>query len=104
MILIIPTRIFPALIAGSVFCFVGIGTGYVATVPFMQPGHLKWVHLIFVPVFACCVHFIWKLWGANNSSSAAAQITAVSPRILAVLASACIIVGLCVGGLVAYIS
>jgi hypothetical protein len=104
MLVVIPTRIFPGLIASALFCFVGIGTGYVAAVPFMQPGHFKIAHLLFVPVFACCLHFIWKLWRANDSSNAASETTAVSPRILAALGSVCLLVGLCVGGLVAYIS
>lgn len=107
MIILIPLRIFraiPGLVVAVFFLFVGIGTGHLATNLFVHPWHCQMVELVCVPAFACCTHFIWNVWRQNDSSNFVSQFTAVSPRILAVLGSVCLIGGLGMGGVVTWLS
>jgi len=102
MLVIIPTRIIPGVLAAACFSSVGIGSGFAAAVPFLQPGKFRVAHLIFLPVLLVALLFIRNLWRHHESTDAASEITAVSPRLLAVIFCLCLAVGISAGVMMVY--
>ncbi len=102
MLVVIPTRIIPGVILAALFCFVGIGTGFGAATAFVHSAHFRWPHLICMPLFALAVLYIRGAWRGESEAEAVGEAVALSPKIMAVMFSLCLLVGLGTGIMIVY--
>ena len=102
MLIVIPTRIIPGVLAATGFLSVGVGSGFLAAVPFLQPTKFRPGHLIFVPAFFVTLFFIRLLWRQDPATDSAAEITAVTPRLLSVIFAVCLAFGMAAGATIVY--
>jgi len=103
MHIVIPARMFPAVVLAAIFMFTGVGTGATAYTAAFHWHAVHIPHLILLPVFAVAILYLFQAWrGQTQVHDVASEISTVSSRLLAALFSVCLIVGLACGALIGY--
>jgi len=105
MHIVIPARMFPAVILATLFMFIGVGAGTTLYTAAFHWRALHLLHLILLPMFAAAILYLFQAWrGRTQVHDVASEISTVSARLLAALFSVCLIVGLACGALIGYVT
>lgn len=92
----IPARTVSGIFAAALFLFVGLYAGCTVSNLFIRH-EFQMVEWLCLPGYVVCIHFIHSHWRDRNSLSAVSKVTSLSSRILAVIASVCLMAGFGVG-------
>ena len=73
--------------------FVGVGTGFILSVPFDHPKNFQPVHLLYAPAFVLALWYIRRLWRSDKS----AVVIEMAPRDLAIMLGIFLTIGFGLG-------
>jgi hypothetical protein len=96
--MLIPKRTIPGLAFAALATFIGVGTGFVASVPFVHPKNFQPFHLIFPFAFIFASWYVRRLRRTTDKS---ALVIEMAPRDLAILLGIFLAIGVVVGILLA---
>jgi hypothetical protein len=96
--MLIPKRTIPGLAFAALATFIGVGTGFVASVPFVHPKNYQPFHLIFPFAFIFASWYVRRLWCTTDNS---ALVIEMAPRDLAMMLGIFLAIGVIIGILLA---
>jgi hypothetical protein len=96
--MLIPKRTIPGLAFAALAMFIGVGTGFVSSVPFIHPKNFQPLHLIFPFAFLFASWYVRRLWRTKDKS---ALVIEMAPRDLAVMLGIFLALGVIAGILLA---
>jgi hypothetical protein len=96
--MLFPKRTIPGLAFAALAMFIGVGTGFVASVPYVHPKSFQPIHLIFPFAFIFASWYVRHLWRTTNKS---ALVIEMAPRDLAVMLGIFLGIGVVIGILLA---
>ena len=96
--ILFPKRTIPGLAFATFAMFIGVGTGFVASVPFFHPKNFQTYHLLFPFAFIAASWYVRRLWRTTDKS---ARVIEMAPRDLAMMLGIFLAIGVIVGFLLA---
>jgi hypothetical protein len=96
--MLFPKRLIPGLAFAALTMFIGVGTGFVASVPFVHPKTFQPSHLIFPFTFIFASWYVRYLWRTTDKSVVVIEMAA---RDLAMMLGIFLAIGVVIGILLA---
>jgi lysylphosphatidylglycerol synthetase-like protein (DUF2156 family) len=91
--MLFPKRTIPGFAFGALFLFVGVGTGFIISVPFDHPKNFQPVHLVFAPAFILALWYVRRLWRSEKSG----VVIEMAPQDLAMMLGVFMAIGFVLG-------
>jgi hypothetical protein len=99
---VLPTRLVPGAIMGAAFACVGLETGLLNAV-FLRGHAAIPTHWICGPLFALALFYVRHIWRDGAHTHPVRCITALSPRLQAVIFTLCLATGFTAGALISFL-
>lgn len=103
MAITIPNRLLPNTLFGAIFTFVGVGAGF-ASGCLLHFERFRISHLVSFALFCLAILCVRQVWHKGAYGSNTRRIAFLSPRLLAVILGACLIIGVAMGALVSFVN
>jgi hypothetical protein len=101
MVAILPTRLIPGAILGAFFACIGIETGLL-TSALLRSHTLLPTHWLCIPLFGLALLYVRRIWHHGRHQHPVRGITALSPRLQAVIFGSCLGMGLGTGAVIVF--
>lgn len=98
-----PNRLVPGLAFAAIFAGIGAQAGYLST-HLLHPSQLRAAHLLFVPLFGLAIWYVRHIWRYGVHKDPVRRVTALPPRLQAVLFGCCLALGLLAGAALVHIA
>jgi hypothetical protein len=103
MTIALPTRIISGAVFASVFTGIGLGVGY-ACANLLHTNKAQLAHLVSLPLFIGAVWYVRQVWRFGSHSDPDSRITALPPRLQAVIFGGCLGLGLVLGAAISHLT
>src|ERR1035441_2640021 len=92
--LLIPKRGIPGFAVAALAIFIGVGTGFVASVPFVHPKNFKPIHLFYLPACSFAFWYVRYLWRKGENTNKSQEVMEMRPRDMATMLGVCLVIGI----------
>lgn len=96
MVVTPPNRLVSGLAFAALFAGVGAEMGYLGA-QLLHPAQLHHAHLLFLPAFGAAVWYVRQIWCHGVHTDPVKRLTALPPRLQAVLFACCLALGVLAG-------
>jgi hypothetical protein len=90
-------RAIPAIAVAWLATFIGVGTGFVGSVPFVHPKTFQPYHLAFPPASIFAFWYIRHLWRKGKNVEETSFVMEMPPRHMAIMLGIFLIAGVALG-------
>ncbi len=96
MVVTPPNRLVPGLAFAAVFAGIGADVGYLGA-HLLHPARFHATHLLFLPLFGAALWYVRQIWCHGVHRDPVKGLTALPPRLQAVIFAFCLALGLLAG-------
>ena len=101
MAITLPMRGLPKTLFGAIFILVGAATGF-ALGCLVRLGYFRPAYFAFFALFMLALFCVRQVWRKGAYDRASVRVSFLSPRLLAMILGACLVIGLAVGAVASF--